>query len=458
MSIETIVAVCTARGSAPRGIVRLSGPNAHKLLEGLSSAPGTLVPGLNTLSLSVSPRMQFPAQVFLFISPSSFTGEDVVEFHLPGSESLLNLVVERFIQLGARAAGPGEFTQRAFLNGRLDLTEAEAVAELVAARSDAQLRAANVLRKGALAQRIGPLKDTLADSLALLEAGIDFSDEGIELICPAELARKIDSIQSALTGLLESGVAMERLSGLPTVVLAGRANVGKSLLMNRLTGFDRSLVSSISGTTRDVLSAPIRLEGSLAAGGEAMLIDAAGLEEDRHDVISRAAADAACRAIEGADLLLEVVDLTSPPAETAGLDRPAHLIVGNKRDLCSREQVDAWTRPVHRRGVEFIAVSALTGENLDELRRRIGQRIQGVETDASAAMPALNARHRQELSSAAHALTRARSLIPPAAVNVPDELIALELRTAGDHLGALVGSIYTDDLLERIFSRFCIGK
>ncbi len=308
---DTIVAVSSAAGAAGRSIVRLSGPEAVHLAEGVFSEPLARLGGFRSVGGTVSVDGPYPiavpARVYVFRGPRSYTRQDVVELHVPGEVGAA-VVCSAVIDAGARQAGPGEFTARAFLSGRLDLASAEAVADVIDAQADAQLRSAVGVLDGALARLCRPAAETLTEALAVIEAAIDFADEGLELTGSAELAATIGKVADDLSGALSAAGRWRTGGGEVCVAIAGRPNAGKSSLLNALSGVERAIVSAMAGTTRDVLSAPARLPG----GAQIMLLDAAGLEvfADRADPLTRAAHSAAREAIRSAEAILFVIDVT----------------------------------------------------------------------------------------------------------------------------------------------------
>jgi tRNA modification GTPase len=380
--------------------------------------------------------MTVPATVYLFANPKSYTGEDLIEFHIPGNPLLARILLDALIGAGARHAEPGEFTARAYFNGRMDLSEAEGVAAVVAAHSENELRAARQLMAGELARRLRPAMDALTDSLALLEAGIDFSDEDINFISRDELIARISRIDADLDELARSSESFERLTHEPTFVLIGRPNAGKSTLLNALAGHERAIVSPVAGTTRDVLSAHVRLKR-----GVVRVLDVAGLDESAPQgaPIERLMDQHARRAIEAADRVILVQSLTDTAPPLAALPYP-DIVVMTKSDL----------KPTRAMGKACI-VSALTGEGTDELRSRMDETAFAALTGGTLA---LNARHLQHISHARQALRRARDIAPSAG----HELVALELREALDALGGVLGQVAPDEVLGKIFSAFCIGK
>jgi tRNA modification GTPase len=462
---DTIAAVASPPGAGLRGIIRLSGPAAFELAAGVFRAGGArplaAQAGWRRLTgrALVGESVWVPAEAYLFRAPASYTRQDMVELHLPGSPALLGVVLRRLLTAGARLAGPGEFTARAFLAGAMDLTAAEAVAATIAATSDEQLRAARALAEGRLARQVHRMQDALADLLALVEAQIDFADEPIQFIKPAHLAARVDALVGQLAEWQKQATWQERLDVLPKVMLIGPPNVGKSTLLNRLTGLDRAICSPLRGTTRDVLSAPLSLPV-----GEVELIDAAGLESSPAEGVELLAHQVASAAAGTADLLLLVADMQScQPARKLAREFAGRPTIGllNKTDLipaeCRQPTLERASQTVQ---LPLLAVSALTGEGLEALRVAIAQRLAVTRSHGEHRL-ALNSRHRAAIASARDALIRARPLVNSSISEeecATPELIAYELREAMEALAALTGEVPTEELLGRVFARFCIGK
>jgi tRNA modification GTPase len=431
ISDDTIVAISSAVGPAARMIVRLSGPAAFPIASNFAKHIEALSPATATRTRLHVNGLAFPATLYCFRAPHSATGEDVVEIHLPGNPLLSRMLLDAAIAAGARSAEPGEFTSRAYFNRRLDLPAAEGVAAVIAAQSERELDAARRLLSGELSRRLGPTMEFLAETLALVEAGIDFAGEEITVLDRAQTADRINRIDSDLSTLLAQSARFEKLSHEPRIVLIGRPNAGKSTLLNALAGTDRAIVSPQAGTTRDALSAPTMLRR-----GRVMLVDVAGLDEnDGPDEIEQQMRAAAVRAAETADVLVMVQEVQdSRPA--IGLPIKPHLLVCSKAERGDAPFGD-------------ITVSAMTGLGLPDLRIRLDELAFGEAASGSAL--ALTSRHIKCVDDAQAALGRA-------AVAAEPELIALELREALDALGGILGSITPDDVLGRIFSKFCIGK
>jgi tRNA modification GTPase len=456
---DTIIAFSSVPAASGRIIVRLSGTRAFELANALTTPP-SIVPKLPEAASSLQCLLHlrgvtFPAWLYTFVGPRSYTGEDVVELHLPGNVLLGRWVMEDLIGRGARPAEPGEFTARAYFNGRMDLSEAEGVAATIAAGNERELQAARQLLGGELARRLKPVMDQLAETLALTELGIDFSEEDVTFLSAGQTIARLDDIDRSLENLVAHSGRFAKLSHEPRIVLAGRPNAGKSTLLNALARRQRAVVSPVAGTTRDLISAEIALER-----GMVILIDAAGVEEtvtvpepseavDRKEfrltasdssgtvTIDEAMRRRALEAIEQADGLVLVREVED--------ERPA-LALPRRPDLVVRSKGD-----VMENGGEGLIVSAARGEGMEMLRRRLDELAFGGQRGGDAV--ALNDRHLAGIAQARAALGRACN-----ALNAGAEIVALELREALDALGAILGAVAPDELLGRIFSTFCIGK
>jgi tRNA modification GTPase len=440
VSGDTIVAISSAVGPAARIILRASGPEAIHFAEQIAAPPEIVAGHTRRVSLTVA-GLSFPAWLYVFRAPRSYTGEDLVEFHIPGNPVLGRMLLKDLLDRGARAAEPGEFTARAYFNGRMDLTAAEGVAATISAGSEQELSAARRLLAGELARRVAPVMDLIAQTLARTEMGIDFSEEDVSFVHAAEVEERIGRADELLARLLSESARFERLAHEPQVVLVGRPNAGKSTLLNALAGRPRAVISPVAGTTRDALSAEVTL-----ARGTIRLIDVAGINDSTPpgattDAIDLQMREHAVRAVKTADLVVLVQDITDP-RPTPPLPREPALVVTSKQDLQpSAPALDG----------DRVYVSAVTGAGMDQLRQRLDELCFG-QTSAAPAL-ALNVRHVNALSDAREALRRAREFV----VGGP-ELLALELREALDALGGILGGLSPDDLLGRIFSSFCIGK
>ncbi len=419
---DTIVAVSSPPGRGDRAIVRLSGPRAIAVASRVAGRRLHRVRGATdagALSAWVMPR------------PLSYTREDVVELHLPGAEPLVRDTVERCLKAGARAAEPGEFTRRAFLNGRLDLAQAESVQAVIAAGSEAELGAALALLRGAFSRDVRAIEERMLALCADVEAAIDFEDQDIRLIDPREALARTRDARASLDDLLSRTAARRVAGGPPTAFLWGRPNAGKSSLFNRLTG-GGAIVSDAPGTTRDVLAGECAGMRLLDAPG---VFDAEGLDAE---AVRRARAEA-----ERADLLIVVIDATDPREPEGAAGREVVRVV-NKCDL--RRDLPTG---------EAVCTSAMTGEGIEELRRRLAQFAAGAGGEAAQARLAVSVRQRGRLREAAAALRKAEEAL---AGGLGMEFVALDLRAALEAVGAVTGRHVADDLLERIFETFCVGK
>ena len=453
-SADTIAAISTPPGRGGIGIVRLSGPQAAeiaaqlvRLRQPLEHARARLADVLDGSELEAesgsSPRID-EALVTYFAGPNSYTAEDLVEIAAHGSPVVLDLLLRRALALGARLAEPGEFTQRAFLSGRLDLTQAEAVRDLIEAQTLTQARQAASQMGGALSQRVAPVKGELVELIALLEAGIDFAEDDIDVAPAAEIARRIATLVAPLTAL-EASFGRGRIvhDGL-TLAIVGRPNAGKSSLFNRLVERERAIVTATPGTTRDLVTERISLGGIPLE-----LVDTAGLREGLEEAEQLGIARSR-EALADAALVLVVLDGTQPLNEeehrllAAVEGRPA-LVVLNKSDLAEAVTTAA--------PAGALRTSALTGEGIPALR----ERILALATGGAASEPGMltSLRHHQAISTALAALADAGQANQSA---IPHEMILLDLYRGLWALDSLTGQTTSDDILNLIFSTFCIGK
>ncbi|PKM08859.1 MAG: tRNA uridine-5-carboxymethylaminomethyl(34) synthesis GTPase MnmE [Gammaproteobacteria bacterium HGW-Gammaproteobacteria-4] len=439
---DTIAAIATASGAAGVGIVRLSGPHAFAIARSLSDReprPG----GVGHAHFRDSAGESIDDGLLLaFAAPRSYTGEDVIELQAHGSIVLLAALLARCCELGARLARPGEFTERAFLNGKLDLVQAEAVADLIAAGSDAAARAARRSLDGVFSRRCGALAEALSALRMHVEAAIDFPEEEIDFLSAPALRARLDAVQQQLRELLREAQRGQRLRDGLHVVIVGPPNVGKSSLLNALAGSDRAIVTELAGTTRDVLREVVRIDGI-----EITLVDTAGLR-DSEDVIEREGIRRAHHELAKADLALIVSDGAAPvTSELSGVDVARRLYLHNKCDLTAHPPGFAPGREGH------LWVSAQTGAGLDALRTALrdaaGQGEGGVGAFSA------RARHVDALRRANAHLAAARECIE---VQRAGELAAEELRLAHLAVGEITGQVSADDLLGQIFAGFCIGK
>jgi tRNA modification GTPase len=444
---DTIAAIATAPGRGGVGIVRLSGAGLAGLAARLNggSPPSPRYAHFRPF-LDADDRLIDEGLLLYFPAPSSFTGEDVIELHGHGGPVVMQLLLERCLQLGARLAEPGEFTQRAFLNNKLDLAQAEAVADLIEASTAAAARSAARSLSGAFSQAIHSVQDQLVTLRMLVEATLDFPEEEIDFLESARAIPRMESIRDGLVSLLDRSRQGAILREGMHVVLVGQPNVGKSSLLNQLAGEERAIVTEVAGTTRDALRETIQL-----AGIPLHIVDTAGLRETG-DTVERIGIERTWREIERADVILRLVDARTGLTDAdhriddqlpAGVPR---LTVSNKCDLIAQTPEVHEESPGHWR----VRLSAKTGAGVDLLRERLLALV-GWHPQSEDSFLARK-RHLAAIESAlAHlqqALDRTDAL----------ELMAEELRLGHEALGEITGEFTADDLLGEIFSRFCIGK
>ncbi len=442
---DTIAAIATPPGRGGVSIVRLSGPRALELGANVAGAlPPARQAALRTLR-SATGGVLDRAMVLAFPAPGSFTGEAVVEFHLHGSPVVAALLLRELAALGAREAGPGEFTRRAYMNGRLDLAQAEAVADLIESASAEAARAAMRSLEGEFSARVNALADGLLKLRVRLEAGLDFPEEGVDDFSDPELLGQLDGLRSRLADLQTAAARGRVLRDGLTLVIAGAPNAGKSSLLNRLAGYEAAIVTELPGTTRDLVREDILVDGM-----PVRVVDTAGLREGA-DRIEAEGIRRAREAMQAADLLLLVQDASLPAGAETAVALPAGiplLRVLNKIDLVSQPGGDGAGQ-----ANDLVHVSALTGEGIDDLRAYLKD-FAGYSGNAGGAYSARR-RHLEALASAATGLAAAHTRL---VAGETTELAAEDLRLAHGALGEITGECTTEDLLGRIFSEFCIGK
>ncbi|OHB67990.1 MAG: hypothetical protein A2Y76_14920 [Planctomycetes bacterium RBG_13_60_9] len=488
---DTIVAVSSPAGGV-RSILRISGPQTLTVCKQLFD-PGPDSPIRNPQSairnahivsgsMRVSDDLSLDGQLYLFFAPHSYTGDDLAEIHIHASARLVEALVQSLLARGLRPAGPGEFTARAYLNGKLDLAQAEAVSEVISSSNRLQLEAAERLLSGRLTNSTEEIRGALLDCLSLIEAGLDFSGEGIEFISAEQAAERLTRIQKSLEELLAGSIRYETLMDLPAIGIAGAPNAGKSSLLNALLGWERSIVSAQPKTTRDILSGVLTTDRL-----QCVLFDCAGLIPAPDNVLDELAQRAAMEALNHCSTVIFCVDAAkagvSEDIAVRALIQPKSLIaVATKSDLSASDEL---SHRVHTLttvfGVEFLPVSARTGHGLQDLldsmersvvawapptdspatRSRLESAIGNVVTPDSDPGPqseistvALTARHRQAVTDAMESIRQAAE-----EVNRDNEEVAVMMIRAALQAISEIGQRPIDEqVLDRIFSRFCIGK
>ncbi len=475
-SIDTICAVSTPAGEGGLAVIRLSGPRAFEIADKawrgrkLSEAPSHTA-HFGTITADASGTPLDEAVATLFRAPASFTGEDTVEFSCHGSRWIQREVMSRLVSLGARPAGAGEFSQRAFLNGRIDLAQAEGIADLIAASSRAAHRLAMRQVKGSFSRKLEDLRSRLVELASLLELELDFSEEDVEFADRAKLVALAGETIALVERLADSYRAGEAFkSGVP-VVIAGRPNAGKSTLLNRLLRDDRAIVSDIPGTTRDIIEDTREIGGVLFR-----FYDTAGLR-DTSDRVEQLGIERAEAALAKAAIVLWLADPTQPgyEADLREISRrkgdypdTCHLLLINKADLAGDGELAEVAQGVDlaadlakvageaegASGLRVLRISAKEGEGIEALEAAMVE-MATQEHDPESELIVTNARHAEALRAGAEALRRAREGMES---GLSADFIAQDIREALHHLGTVTGAVTTDTLLHQIFARFCIGK
>jgi len=458
---DTIVALSTPPGEGAIGVIRLSGNRAIELI-------GTVFRGRD-LSDAPSHTLHFgniegpdgkvldEVVVGLFRAPTSYTREDVVEISCHGSPYILNQLLQLLMQRGARLAQPGEFTMRAFLNGRMDLSQAEAVADLIASESEVAHQVALHQMRGGVSKDINALREELINFASLIELELDFSEEDVEFADRQDLKALVHRIRTIIGDLMDSFRLGNAIKQGVSTVLAGRPNAGKSTLLNALLNEERAIVSEIAGTTRDTIEETITIEGI-----PFRLIDTAGIRE-ASDQIEAIGVARTLEKIRQSSVLLYIFDIIDTPPEAVASDLAKlsrdglHImLIANKMDLNPYAEeahyADALNQGVGK--IAFVPVSAQNRQNIPWLRRKLAQLVLGGSVAAGSTI-LTNARHFEALSKADACLG---TVLEGLESGISGDFLAMDIRQALYHLGEITGQVTTDDLLGNIFSRFCIGK
>ena len=445
---DTIVALATPLGKGGIGVVRVSGPLAEVIANNITGGLPKERVATFTHFMDGKGSLIDQGLCLFFRAPRSFTGEDVLEIQGHGGPIVMNLIVERVRELGARLARPGEFTERAFFNDKIDLSQAEAIADLIDSASNQAAMSAMRSLSGEFSRRISPITESLIELRVFIEAAIDFPEEEIDFLDDPRIGNGLDQLIEDITDLKFQANQGALLREGINVVLAGRPNAGKSSLMNRFTGTDTSIVTEIAGTTRDVIDEHVHIDGI-----PIRLIDTAGLRQG-DDPIEIEGVRRAFREIDQADYVLIVVDLDSHREDLKDHvelllqeipQNASYLVVLNKADIWQPDAIDL--------DCDYILTSALTGQGIDALKDRLKEGI-GYSTGLEGSFIA-RSRHLDALKRGLEAVLKGKALYTD---NKAGELLAEELHHCQQALGEITGEFTSDDLLGRIFSAFCIGK
>ena len=459
---DTIAAVSTAAvptGTVARSIIRISGPDTYDVLKNVLESPLSFLKNrIGPCSLKIDTDLAVEGRVYAFFQPHSYTGQDLAELHLDACPAVVEKILETLYH-HLRPAQPGEFTQRAYLNGKMDLTQAEAVAEIVSAANTTQLDAAEQLLKGRFSETISQLRIQILELLGLLEAGLDFSEEDIEFITPQQALENIDSHKKMLSDLINDSIRCERLIDLDSIGLAGLPNAGKSRLLNALLGQDRSIVSSTEATTRDVLTGVLQLDQL-----DCVLFDCAGLlnEQQQDTLVNKLSHEASVSALDHAALVLFCVDAQKTEvSEDLHMLKQFHpesiLYILTKIDTLSPEPLEQQKTHIQSQfGKPFILTSSADGRGVKELKTLIREHLLQLRRGSQEHQDRLtiNQRHEQKLTETINLLEQAADELKNNAV----EVAAMLLRQSYELLGGLESEDISETILDSIFSRFCIGK
>lgn len=440
---DTIAAISTPPGEGAVAVIRVSGPDAITLARRIFRSGREISERkLHFGVFEENGERLDEGLLAVFPGPRSYTGEDMAEIHCHGGVLVSARLLEALLRAGARAAEPGEFTRRAFLNSKMDLTQAEAVMDVIRASTPRALRAAGEQLAGRLGSEVEAIRSALLGVVAHLEAYIDFPEEGISPHVGDALQGDIAVVQTRITALLDTARDGRILREGVRMVLCGKPNAGKSSLLNRLLGFERAIVSATPGTTRDTIE-----EFASLRGLPFRITDTAGLR-DTTDEIEREGVARARKAIENADVVVHVIDATAPDTSEIA---PHEIVVLNKSDLLDSGEIENRKSKIEN----SLAVSSLTGDGLSALVDAIVTAARGAQAGDAPTLAAINARHQACLDRAQASLTQAGEDL---AAGADPELVAVPLRSALDAISEIVGATDIEDILGRIFSTFCIGK
>jgi len=451
---DTIIALATPPGVGAIGVIRLSGARAIELVNHLFPSKDLLMQASHTLHVGLMKEEETVLDevvLSLYRNPRSYTGEDVVEISCHGSPFVQQQVIDACIRAGARLAKPGEFTQRAFLNGKMDLTQAEAVADLIAANTAASQKAALHTIRGGFSENLKELRDRLLTFSALIELELDFSQEDVEFADRTQFYALINEMQTATGGLIQSFSLGNVIRNGVAVAIVGKPNAGKSTLLNTLLNENRAIVSEIPGTTRDTIEELINIDGILFR-----LIDTAGIRQHTTDTIESAGIERSLAKIKQADVVLYLFDVNGESAELTNWKKEAdeaglrYLLVGNKIDAGDEAAARLRFSPVE----PVVYIAAKEKRHIEVLRERMVDLVLQGQVQAENTI-ITNARHYHALQQVAGSLHEIKAGLDN---KLPGDLLSLDIRRCLHYLGEITGEITNEDQLDYIFSKFCIGK
>lgn len=456
---DTIVALATPSGVGAIGVIRLSGPDAIRIANSVFHGKDLEQQASHTVHFGTihndEGRILDEVLATVFVAPRSYTGENVVEVSCHGSDYIIQELMQLFIQKGARTANPGEYTLRAFLNGQMDLSQAEAVADLIASSSKSSHAIAMQQMRGGFSDEIKKLRQELIDFASLIELELDFSEEDVEFADRSKLEALVQQIQRIIKALLDSFQLGNVLKNGVSTVIAGRPNAGKSTLLNALLNEERAIVSEIAGTTRDTIEEVLNIKGV-----QFRIIDTAGIR-DATDTIEAIGVEKTMQKVQSSALLVYVFDVvdTQPEEVRADLEKLVHenihvLVVANKMDLNPYTKKEHYFPENSTVDYHWVPVSALNKMNIDYLKESLHDAVLSKKINLESTIVA-NARHYEALQKAYQDLDR---VLQGLSTGITADFVAMDIRAALHHLGEITGEISTDDLLGNIFGRFCIGK
>jgi tRNA modification GTPase len=456
---DTIVALATPSGVGAIGVIRLSGPEAIRIASSVFHGKDLEQQASHTVHFGTirndEGRILDEVLATVFVAPRSYTGENVVEVSCHGSDYIIQELLQLFIQKGARTANPGEYTLRAFLNGQMDLSQAEAVADLIASSSKSAHAIAMQQMRGGFSDEIKKLRQELIDFASLIELELDFSEEDVEFADRSKLEELVQKIQRIIKALLDSFQLGNVLKNGVSTVIAGRPNAGKSTLLNALLNEERAIVSEIAGTTRDTIEEVLNIKGV-----QFRIIDTAGIR-DATDTIEAIGVAKTMEKVQSSALLVYVFDVvdTQPEDVRADLKKLVHenihaIVVANKMDLNPYTKKEHYFPDTQTSDFVWVPISAVNKMNIDHLKTTLHDAVLSQKVNLESTIVA-NARHYEALQKAYEDLSR---VLQGLTTGITADFVAMDIRASLHHLGEITGEISTDDLLENIFGRFCIGK